>query len=239
MVGELADELSEEVESTQNASGTDSTHHFKEILADLKSNAERIVVHGKRADGIVRSMLEHARATSTERRAIDLNALVTEYVDRALHGRRGQSPTHASIRARIPEFNIEIAKDLDESVGEIRVAPQEIGRVLLNLLSNAFDAVSEHDQPVVRVQTRRAADAIEIRVADNGPGIPVNLRQKIYEPFFTTKPTGSGTGLGLSLSYDIITQGYGGTLSVECEEGEATTFIVTLPVNQTKAGTSS
>ena len=172
-------------------------------------------------------MLEHSRGSSGKRRPIDLNALVAKYVDLGLHGKCAQTV----------DFNVEITKDFDAAVGQVDVDPQEIGRVLLNLFGNAFDAVYERAEravgpyaPMVAVTTRLLDGQVEIRVTDNGPGIAEEVGTKIFEPFFTTKPTGSGTGLGLSLSYDIITQGHGGTLTVEGEEGRGTTFIVTLPL---------
>jgi signal transduction histidine kinase len=162
-----------------------------------------------------------------------LNALVEEYVNLAFHG----------MRASMPGFTAEIERDYSEAVGQAPVMAQEMGRVLLNLLSNAFYAVHEQADaetrgrgdaetgyvPTVTVSTRRNGEAVEIRIADNGPGIPKELREKIFEPFFTTKPTGAGTGLGLSLSYDIVTQGHGGTLAVEGTDGGGATFVVTLP----------
>lgn len=197
------------------------------LLADLRSNAEKIESHGRRADAIITSMLEHARSNSNERRALDLNALVADHVALAWHG----------WKARMHNFEIEITKAFDAEVGEVEVVPQGIGRVVLNLIGNAFDAVYTHAAqadaayvPAVTVTTRRTNDQVEIHVADNGPGIPEALMTKVFEPFFTTKPAGSGTGLGLSLSYDIVTQGHGGTLTVSTEATKGATFIVTLPV---------
>ena len=143
-------------------------------------------------------------------------------------------------RANTSAFNVTIERAYDETVGEVEMAPQEIGRVVINLLNNAFDAVHERAlsqngqyAPTVRVSTRQVEGHVEIRVEDNGPGIPAGIRSKIFEPFFTTKPTGSGTGLGLSLSYDIVAQGHGGAMTVESKEGEGATFIVSLPVQPT------
>ena len=212
---ELADELTE----------TTDPEERDEILADLKVNAKKIEAHGQRADGIVRSMLEHSRDSSRDRRAVDLNALVEEHLALAYHGRRARQPT----------FEVHINKHLDVAVGEVLVVPKEIGRVLRNLLDNAFDALAESEpaQPTVTISTRRLAEAVEIRVADNGPGMLEEIKAKIFEPFFTTKPTGSGTGLGLSLSYDIITQGHGGTLTVASAPGQGAAFVVMLPVAPT------
>ncbi len=216
---ELADELAEAL-----AAGEDVT----DLLVYLKQNAATIARHGKRADGIVKSMMQHARGGTGEREPLAINALVEEYVNLAYHGRR----------ASRPGFTVEIERAYGDGVGQASVQGQELGRVLLNLLSNAFDAVDEHAgrldgayAPTVRVSTDVLAEGIEIRVSDNGPGIPADVQAKIFEPFFTTKPTGSGTGLGLSLSYDIVTQGHGGTLMVESEEGQGATFIITLPTD--------
>ena len=140
-------------------------------------------------------------------------------------------------------FHATLERDLDAEAGTVEVVPQEIGRVLLNLLGNAFDAVYEHAasvngqyEPMVTVSTRQVEGQLEIRVSDNGPGIPAEIKDRIFEPFFTTKPTGTGTGLGLSLSYDIVTQGHGGTLTVESAEGEGATFVITLPGNSPNTG---
>jgi signal transduction histidine kinase len=189
-------------------------------------NAEKINHHGKRADGIVHAMMQHARGGKGERQPTDVNKLVEEYVNLAYHG----------MRAKVPDFNVTIEQDFGKLGTEIEMVPQDIGRVLLNLLSNAFDAVRERAQsgdktysPRVTVSTRAIGGAVEIRVGDNGGGIPDEIREGIFEPFFTTKPTGSGTGLGLSLSHDIVTQGHGGTLSAESTPGEGATFVITLP----------
>ncbi len=214
---ELADEL-------QDALAKGET--VDDIIADLKQNAAVIAQHGKRADGIVKSMMAHAREGKGEREAVNLNALIDEHVELAYHGKRAQ----------VPEFSVTIERAYDEAVGTAEVIPQDFGRVILNLIGNAFDAVLEHaaqvnghHEPVVRVSSRRKEGGVEVRVADNGPGMSDAVRAKVFEPFFTTKPTGSGTGLGLSLSYDIITQGHGGTMTVESDEGAGAAFIVTLP----------
>ncbi len=219
---ELAQELREAL-----ANGED----VQDLLADLEQNAAVIAQHGKRADGIVHAMMQHASGGTGQREPTDINQLVSEHIDLAYHGKRAQ----------MPELQVKIERSFAEGVHPLEIVPQEIGRVLLNLLGNAFDAVHAHVlsvngqyEPTVTVSTQRVGDAVEIRVADNGPGIPAEMREKIFEPFFTTKPTGSGTGLGLSMSYDIITQGHGGTLTVESEEGQGATFIVTLPTNQTE-----
>ena len=225
---ELSEELSKELESNKEQTVASVLDEVEELLVDLRFNAQKISEHGQRADSIVRGMLEHSRGHADERRPLEINGLVDEYVNLAYHG----------MRARQPDFNVTLERDYDEAVGTLEVVPQEMGRVLLNLLNNAFYAVYERRlaldgtfEPRVSVSTRALGDRLEIRVEDNGGGIPEAIRDRIFEPFFTTKPTGSGnTGLGLSLSYEIVTQGHGGTLSVESEEGEGATFVVSLPV---------
>ena len=222
---EVNEELADELREAYEADPEIKLAELLDVLDYLKQNAQVINQHGKRADGIVQAMMQHASGGTGEREAVAINALVDEYVDLAYHGKRAQTPG----------FTVEIDRDYDEGVGTVSMVPQEIGRVLLNLLSNAFDAVHEEAdaetayEPAVQVSTRRNGDAVEIRIVDNGPGIDKDFREKIFEPFFTTKPTGTGTGLGLSLAYDIVTQGHGGTLMVESTEGEGATFIVTLP----------
>ena len=197
------------------------------LLSDLEENAGRINEHGKRAEGIVRSMIQHARSSSGERQATNLNALLDEHVKLAYHGMRAQQPG----------FTVTMECNYDDAVGHVELVPQEMGRVFINLLNNAFYAVHERARAgdgsfVARVQvsTRKAGDTVEIRVCDNGPGISEEVKDKVFEPFFTTKPTGSGTGLGLSLSYEIVVQGHHGQMTVESEGGEGATFIVTLPL---------
>ncbi len=218
---ELADEVREDL-----ADFPEALAHIDDLLADLKQNAGVIALHGKRADSIVRSMMAHAREGKGERVQVELNTLIDEHMELAYHGKRAQTPG----------FNVEIARDYDAAVGEVAVVPQDFGRVILNLVGNAFDAVLEYAAqqngqytPQVMVSTRRVGDRVEVRVTDNGPGMNEAVKAKIFEPFFTTKPTGSGTGLGLSLSYDIITQGHGGTLTVESSENEGAVFLLTLP----------
>ena len=227
---ELADEAIEGLER-----GEEKTELLA-ILQDLKQNAQVINQHGKRADGIVQAMMQHASSSTGQREVTDINQLVAEHIDLAYHGKR----------AKVPDMTVEIRRDLAATTGTVEVVPQEVGRVLLNLLGNAFDAVHEHMvkvdgayTPTVTVSTRGIEGQVEIRVSDNGPGIPAEITDRIFEPFFTTKPTGTGTGLGLSLSYDIVTQGHGGTLTVESEEGQGATFIVTLPVSKTEAASKA
>ncbi len=213
---ELVDELDREADPAVRQA----------LLADLKQNATKIEEHGRRADAIVRAMMEHARNGTGERQAVGLNDLVEEYAGHAWHGRR----------ARHPGFEVTLAQNLAGDAGEVEVVPQEIGRVLINLLDNAFDAVRARAEaegpgyaPTVTLATHRVNGHVEVRVADNGPGMPENVRERVFEPFFTTKPTGSGTGLGLSMSYDIVTHGHGGTLACESAEGGGAVFRMALP----------
>ncbi|NNF58393.1 MAG: SnoaL-like domain-containing protein [Rhodothermaceae bacterium] len=216
---ELITELEEEPDSEDRQA----------LLADLKANAAKIEEHGRRADTIVRQMMEHARSGRGERRAVELNALVEEYANLAYHGKR----------ARHPAFQVAFEQELAEDIGEVVVVPQEIGRVLINLLDNAFDAVQERSAgpddsfvPTVRITTHRLGEGgAEVCIEDNGAGIPEAARARVFEPFFTTKPTGEGTGLGLSLAYDIVTHGYQGSLVAESAEGEGAVFRMVLPAS--------
>lgn len=216
LVGELKDELDR-----------GDTAEAKAIADDLTQNLQKITHHGGRASAIVKGMLEHSRTGTGERQSTNLNALADEYLKIAYQG----------LRAKDKSFNAELKTDFLTDLGKVEVMPQEIGRVLLNLYNNAFYAVSQRArqntdpdyQPMVSVQTKRLTNTVEIRVHDNGTGIPDEMKAKIFQPFFTTKPTGEGTGLGLSLSYDIVTKGHGGTLTVESVEGEGTTFVIDLP----------
>jgi len=200
------------------------------IAEDVKQNLQKINHHGKRADAIVKGMLQHSRSSSGAKDLTDINALADEYLRLAYHG----------LRAKDKTFNAKFITAFDESLEKINIVPQEIGRVILNLINNAFYAVTEKKklalanyEPTVTVSTRKMDDAVQIKVSDNGNGIPQNIIDKIFQPFFTTKPTGEGTGLGLSLSYDIITKGHGGELKVETKENEGTTFIILLPYETT------
>ncbi|MBA2562276.1 MAG: hypothetical protein H0V14_05060 [Chitinophagaceae bacterium] len=207
----------------------------KSIANDLIDNQEKINHHGKRADAIVKGMMQHSRANTGQKELTDINVLADEYLRLSYHG----------IRAKDKSFNANLKTDFDNSVGKINITPQDIGRVLLNLYNNAFYALSEKTktadstyQPAVSILTKKlnarpddkgGRDKVEIKVSDNGNGIPQNILDKIFQPFFTTKPTGQGTGLGLSLSYDII-KAHGGEIKVETKEGEGTEFIIQLPV---------
>lgn len=217
---ELVDELENEISSGNK-------DHALDITRDIRHNQEKILHHGKRADGIVKSMLQHSRKTSGKKEPVDLNKLADEYLRLAYHG----------LRAKDHSFNVKLETDYDPSVGKITLDAQEIGRVLLNLLNNAFYASNEKRihlgnkfEPTVSIKTKRKGNTVEVQVSDNGNGIlPANL-DKIFQPFFTTKPTGQGTGLGLSLSYDII-KAHGGDIQAESNPGEGTIFKIILPLN--------
>src|SRR5204863_2248700 len=224
---ELLDELKDTAAPAITALDEDKRAEIDETIEMLTSNLEKIAEHGRRADGIVRSMLEHSRGTSGEPRSVDLNALVDEALNLAYHGGRAQDQS----------FNITLARDFDTEAAPIELVPQDITRVCLNLFGNGFYAAAQrqkvgHDpkfKPTLKVSTRDLGDAVEIRARDNGMGIPAEIRDRLFQPFFTTKPTGEGTGLGLSISYDIVTQQHGGTIEVDSRVGEFTEFTVRLP----------
>jgi ligand-binding sensor domain-containing protein/signal transduction histidine kinase len=214
---ELVDELRSEL-------ATGNMQSAINIANDIRENEQKINYHGKRADGIVKGMLLHSRTSSGQKELTDINALVDEYLRLAFHG----------LRAKEKSFNAKFETDLDPSVGKINIVPQDIGRVILNLINNAFYAVAERQkaeglgyEPKVTVSTKKVADKVLISVADNGNGIPKNILDKIFQPFFTTKPTGQGTGLGLSLAYDIV-KAHGGEIKVETRENEGTEFTMVL-----------
>jgi signal transduction histidine kinase len=235
---ELVDEMEEEIKEG-------NLEDVKEISADLKQNLEKINHHGQRASSIVKGMLEHSRTGDGTKELTDINKLADEYLRLSYHG----------LRAKDKSFNADFSTDFDESLPKVNVVPQDIGRVLLNLINNAFQVVTsvalaqevKDYKPTVTVSTKKLNDKIEITVKDNGSGIPEAIKDKIFEPFFTTKPTGQGTGLGLSMSYDIITKGHGGELKVESKvarlpawrtdrddpvgRDEGSEFIVQLPIN--------
>jgi signal transduction histidine kinase len=226
-VNNFAEANKELIEELEQANEKGDHTEVKVIAADLKANEEKIFYHGRRADNIVKGMLQHARASSGEKQSTDINLLVEEHLKLAYHG----------YRAKDQSFHTDLCTDYDSNVGQLNVVPQEIGRVLLNLFSNAFYAVykkkkqfSDTFEPSVHVCTKHESSQILIAVTDNGVGMPPNVAEKVFQPFFTTKPTGEGTGLGLSLSYDIITKGHGGNLSVTSTEGEGSEFVVQLPV---------
>ncbi len=226
---ELITEMKEEIEKGNYG-------EVKTIAGDLEVNEERINHHGQRASAIVKGMLEHSRVSTGVKEPTDLNALADEYLRLAYHG----------LRAKDDNFNATLETHFDPNLPLVSVIPQDIGRVLLNLINNAFYAVAERSRstvnekakqgiesytPTVTVSTRQLENAIEISVQDNGNGIPEAIKDKIFQPFFTTKPTGQGTGLGLSLAHDIVTKGHGGNLEVKSKGKDGTKFTIQLPVN--------
>ncbi|MBV9569069.1 MAG: PAS-domain containing protein, partial [Hyphomicrobiales bacterium] len=224
---ELLDELRDEVAPAINALKNDRRAEIEETVEMLTSNLAKIGEHGRRADGIIKSMLAHSRGTSGERQRVDINALVEESLNLAYHGARAQDQN----------FNVTFERDFDPAIAPIELVPQNITRVLLNLFDNGFYASHKRRErlgdatfePRMRVTTRERADAVEIAVRDNGIGIAPENRDKLFQPFFTTKPTGEGTGLGLSISYEIVTQEHGGMLDVDSVVGEFTEFLIRLP----------
>ena len=217
---ELIDEMKAELDNG-------NSEEAMEIAADVKQNLEKILHHGKRADAIVKGMLQHSRSSSREKEPTDINALADEYLRLAYHG----------LRAKDKSFNADMKTDFDESIGKINVVPQDVGRVILNLITNAFYAVTEKKKkegesfnPTVSVSTSKSNNRVFVTVSDNGNGIPQQLLSKIFQPFFTTKPTGEGTGLGLSLSYDII-KAHGGDIKVKTQQGTGTDFTIELPAS--------
>ena len=243
---DLAKELKEELvkHNAKNVNG-DGFKNIEEIIDSLIQNAEKINHHGKRADSIVKSMMQHARGSSGQREPADINHLLDEALNLTYHG----------LRANDASFNVTIEKEYDETIGKLDVVPQDLSRVFLNILGNACYAANQKGKegervsgsvgenespslshsparsfkPTLFVSTKNLGDKIEIRIRDNGNGIPPEIRDKIFNPFFTTKPTGQGTGLGLSISYDIIVQQHRGEIKVETEEGKFTEFVVRLP----------
>jgi signal transduction histidine kinase len=204
------------------------------LIEMLNSNLSKIVEHGRRADGIVKSMLLHSRGVTGERQNANLNSLIDEALNLAYHG----------VRAQDQNFNITLERDLDSNLSPLEVVPRDLTRVFLNLFGNGFyatkkrqqdDKVSADYRPVLRVTTRDLGDKVEARVRDNGVGVPADVQAKMFTPFFTTKPTGEGTGLGLSISYDIVTQQHGGTITVESRVNEFTEFIIRLPRKPARA----
>ena len=198
-----------------------------ELINDVISNEEKINHHGKRADAIVTGMLQHSRSSSGIKEPTDINALADEYLRLSYHG----------LRAKTKSFNATMQTDFDPLLGKINIIPQDVGRVILNLFTNAFYSVAEKKklqpegyEPTVWISTRKVNEKAEIRIRDNGMGIPQKVMDKIFQPFFTTKPTGEGTGLGLSMSYEIITKGHGGELSITTKEGEYAEVTIQLPI---------
>jgi signal transduction histidine kinase len=222
---DLLEEMNEEIDKG-------NLDEAKQIANNVIENQDKINHHGKRADAIVKGMLQHSRTSNEQREPTDINALADEYLRLSYHG----------MRAKDKSFNVSLQTNFDPSIGKINIIPQEIGRVLLNLYNNAFYAVNEKKkkladarlldvqeyEPRVSVKTESINGGIKMTVKDNGNGIPEKIRDKIFQPFFTTKPTGEGTGLGLSLAYDIVTKGHGGDLKVESNEGEGSAFTIIL-----------
>jgi len=218
---ELLDEMEEELNKGDKEEAI-------AIANDIKQNLEKIRHHGQRADGIVKGMLQHSRASSNTKEPTDINKLADEYLRLAYHG----------LRAKDKSFNAELETHLGDNIPLVNMVPQDMGRVLLNLFNNAFYVVQQKQKtsgayykPVVKLTTAVKGKSLLITVEDNGSGVPDDIKDKILQPFFTTKPTGEGTGLGLSLSYDIVAKGHGGKIDVESKEGEGSKFIITLPVS--------
>jgi two-component system NtrC family sensor kinase len=226
---EVSNELIDELQEERNkAQGTRDEQMQDEILNDIKQNLEKINHHGKRADAIVKGMLQHSRSSTGVKEPTDINAIADEYLRLSYHG----------LRAKDNSFNATMKTDFDNAIGKINIVPQDIGRVLLNLYNNAFYAVNEKKktadtnyEPTVSVVIEKSGNQVSISVSDNGNGIPQKIVDKIFQPFFTTKPTGQGTGLGLSLSYDII-KAHGGEIKVETKEGEGSKFVIQLPMSK-------
>jgi signal transduction histidine kinase len=231
---EVSNELIEEIKEERSKEKDEQDQEMvDEILDDIKQNLKKINHHGKRADAIVKGMLQHSRSSSATKESTNINKLADEYLRLAYHG----------LRAKDKSFNSTMKTEFDETIGNINIIPQDIGRVILNLITNAFYATNEKQnsplipkgkiengyEPTVTVSSKKVGTTIEISVKDNGNGIPHKVIDKIFQPFFTTKPTGKGTGLGLSISYDIV-KAHDGDMKVETEEGEGSKFIITLPI---------
>lgn len=243
---ELNTEMLQELKTDMQKAPADRDENLQqELLNDLFANSEKINHHGRRADGIVKTMLQHSRGNTGTKEPTDINSLCDEYLKLAYHG----------LRAKDKTFNVRLETDFDESIGELNIVPQDLGRVILNLINNAFyacaakrrlqmdlkqnpvlpESSTQEYLPIVHVKTTKMpfregkSSCVQILVKDNGLGIPQKIKDKIFQPFFTTKPTGHGTGLGLSLAYDIITNGHGGELLMESKEGEGTSFTISLP----------
>jgi signal transduction histidine kinase len=222
---ELIDELREALAGA--TLDTKLRAQINEVANMLQGNLDKVVQHGKRADSIVKNMLLHSRQGSGEHRPVDINAVVEESLNLAYHGARAEKQG----------FNITLERSLDPAAGEVDLFPQEITRVLLNLISNGFYAATKRKaeanggnyEPALAAATKNLGDSVEIRIRDNGTGIPPGVKAKMFNPFFTTKPVGEGTGLGLSLSYDIIVKQHGGSIEVETQPGEFTEFRIVLP----------
>jgi two-component system NtrC family sensor kinase len=220
---EVSAELMLELEEAQAAGDGEEV---TALAVDVRQNLTKITEHGQRAAGIVKGMLEHSRASTGERQPTDVNALAEEYLRLVYHG----------VRAKDAAYQAELKTDFAPGLPLVEGVGADLGRVLLNLFNNAFYAVQQRQlageagyMPTLSVQTERVGQQVHIRVSDNGTGMSPEVQAKIFQPFFTTKPTGEGTGLGLSLSHDIIAQGHGGTITVESQPGQGTTFLISLP----------
>lgn len=216
---ELLEELEEEIDNG-------NYDEVKALAKDVSANEDKIIFHGKRADGIVKGMLQHSRSSTGQKEMTDINSLSDEYLRLAYHG----------LRAKDKSFNATLNTYFDDAIGKINIVGQDIGRVILNLITNAFYVVKKKKEenpngyePTVSVSTEKLGNMVLIKVSDNGNGVPKEVLDKIFQPFFTTKPSGEGTGLGLSLSYDIV-KVHGGELTVETKQGEGTTFTISLPM---------
>ncbi|MDQ6762819.1 MAG: ATP-binding protein [Bacteroidota bacterium] len=225
-VNNFAEVNYELIEELKNELSTGNPGEATSIAENIKENEQKIIHHGKRADAIVKGMLQHSRSSNGQKEPTDINALADEYLRLSYHG----------LRAKDKSFNSKMETCFDESLEKISVVPQDVGRAFLNLFTNAFYAVSERKKmemdgymPTVVVSTKKLPGKVQVKVWDNGLGIPEKALDKIFQPFFTTKPSGQGTGLGLSLSFEIITQGHGGEMKVDTKEGEFAEFVIELP----------
>jgi signal transduction histidine kinase len=224
---QLTEELLEELQDQKDRLDAETVEFLDEILSDLRQNVTKINTHGRRADSIVQGMLLHSRGKSGERHPTDVNALLAEDITLAYHGMRAKDTT----------FNIDIEMYFDETIGRIDAVPQDISRVFLNIINNGCYAAHQKEKalgdeefaPTLSVWTKNRGDRVEIRIRDNGTGIPKDVVDKVFNPFFTTKPTGEGTGLGLSLSHDIVVEAHKGEIQIETEAGSYTEFIISLP----------
>jgi signal transduction histidine kinase len=222
----LVADIRESIASQRSRIDPRELEFIEETLDGLEQNSRKIREHGKRADGIVKGMLMHSRGQRGQMQPTNLNSLVSEYIKLAYHG----------IRAQDINFNVTIEEEYDSTIPMMSVVPHDLSRVILNLANNACYAADQRARrsedgfrPTLRVTTANLNDGVEIRIRDNGDGIPAPIREKIFEPFFTTKPAGSGTGLGLSMSYEIVVQEHQGQIRVESEPGQYAEFIITLP----------
>ena len=228
LAGDLLSELADELAKQKDLFPRAVSENVNDLLTNLEQNLGKIREHGMRANNIVSGMLMHSRGRTGERQSTDLNALLAQYVNLAYHGQRSQDAS----------FNVTLATHYDQSLTPVSIVPQDLGRVFLNLAANAFYAVAEKKRkspgayaPTVSVATKKQGSRVEIRIRDNADGIPTSIRDKLFQPFVTTKPLGAGTGLGLSISYDIVVHGHQGAIGVETEEGSGTEFIVTIPAS--------